>query len=109
MSLLRALEKIPAAPPHYWDAVLQFNTLRNALAHRLEPSDVEERIRQLCQLLKPSLPKVAAGDSEPTPAEQLKQVIHFLVGGFEVVAVWQQAVEVLITHRLQVGRADGAA
>ena len=97
VSLLRALEKIPAAPPHFWAALLELNILRNALAHRLEAQDVEARIQRLvetAQLPPPAAPQ----EVDASPREQLKRVLYYLVGGFEVVAVWQRAVEILMSH-----------
>ena len=44
VALLRALEKISAAPPNYWVALSELNALRNALAHNLEPNDIESRV-----------------------------------------------------------------
>ena len=102
VSLLRALEKISTVPPRFWDALLELNALRNALAHRLEFDDLEHRVNLFVT--------AAAGDEfiakVPLPhssRQALETTLHFLIGGFEVVAVWHASVEELIRERVRKG------
>lgn len=99
VALLRALEKISAAPPNYWAALSELNTLRNALAHNLEPSDLTSRVARF-------VGAVAEGSVEakiPKPyssREALERALFHLIGGLEVVAVWQAAVEELTREQI---------
>ena len=101
VSILRALEKIPAVPPEYWISLAELNSLRNALAHNLEPKDLTSRILRFIATVEASATKTAFVVPEPRDSpDALKAAIHFLVGGLGVVAVWQSAIEELIRHQI---------
>lgn len=108
VSLLRALEKIPAVPPDYWAALLELNSFRNALAHQLEHKDIEGRISRFVSAVR-----LAAADTQlPVPAnshEAVKTALHFLIGGLEVVSVWHASVEELLRARALESRNGAAA
>jgi hypothetical protein len=96
--LLRALEKIPVLPEEYWEALLELNALRNSLAHKLEPKDLESRISSFAARLADANPP--EGVPKPgTSREALEFGLYYLMGAFEVVAVWHAALEELIHHR----------
>jgi hypothetical protein len=95
VELLRALEKISSVPPHYWTALSELNALRNALAHKLEPSDLASRVARFVDAVAAS----PDGTKIPRPhgsREALESALLHLIGGLEVVAVWQAALEELI-------------
>lgn len=97
VSLLRALEKISSVPSHYWNALLELNALRNCLAHRLEPEDMEARVSRFVSIIAN-----ASSSKLPEPftsREALQAAIYYLMGGLEMVAAWEAAVEALIHHR----------
>jgi hypothetical protein len=107
VSLLRALEKISAVPSNYWNALLEFNTLRNQLAHRLEPKDIEA-----CTARFVSFVSLRSEHKFPEPhssREALQAALHYLIGGLEVVATWHAAVEALIHERATGESGNGAA
>jgi hypothetical protein len=94
VALLRALEKISAAPPNYWSALSELNALRNALAHNLEPNDLASRVARFVA----AVTEGQEGAKIPEPhssREALEKALLHLIGGLEVVAVWQAAVEEL--------------
>jgi hypothetical protein len=98
VSLLRALEKIPAVPPAYWSALLELNSLRNTLAHQLEHQDLGIRTARFVIAvgqvgLQRALPKP---DTSP---EALKAALHYIIGGLQAVAVWHSALETLLRAR----------
>lgn len=101
VSILRALEKLPALPPEYWAALSELNSLRNALAHNLEPKDLASRVLRFVASVEASAKNTAL--SVPVPRDSpdaLKAAFHFLVGGLGMLAVWQSAIEELIRHQL---------
>jgi hypothetical protein len=99
VSLLRALEKISAVPSHYWDALLELNSLRNGLAHKLEHKDLQSRIARFVGIVA-SNGKTGMKFPQPySSREALESALNFLVGGLEVVSVWHAAVEELIRQR----------
>lgn len=95
VALLRALEKISAAPPNYWIALSELNALRNALAHNLEPNDLASRVARFVAAVTEG-PKGAKISEPHGSREALEHALFHLIGGLEVVAVWQAAVEELI-------------
>ena len=99
VSVLRALEKIPAVPDRYWNALTELNSLRNALAHNLEPKDISMRAEKFVR----TLIQESELDSLPKPLgskEAVSTAIHYLWGGMSVVAVFQSALEELIRNRI---------
>lgn len=101
VSILRALEKLPALLPEYWTALGELNSLRNALAHNLEPKDLSSRLLRFVASVEASAKNTVL--SIPTPRdspEALKVAFHFLVGGMGMLAVWQSAIEELIRHQM---------
>jgi len=46
VALVRALAKVPL-PAWIWDALLELNALRNALAHNLDPQNISARVARL--------------------------------------------------------------
>ena len=99
VALLRALEKDSAVPPNYWTALSELNRLRNALAHNLEPQDLVSRVARFVAVVAED--STQAKFPEPhSSREALEKALFYLIGGLEVVAVWQAAVEELIRHRI---------
>lgn len=96
VSLLRALEKISAVPPSYWDALLELNSLRNSLAHQLEHKDIQGRIARFVGVVAGSNRADMTFPQPYSSREALESALYFLVGGLEVVSVWHSAVEELI-------------
>ncbi len=99
VALLRALEKISAVPPNYWTALSELNGLRNALAHNLEPQDLASRATRFVALVAEGSTQAKFPEPYSSP-EALETALFYLIGGLEVIAVWQTAVEELIRHRL---------
>jgi hypothetical protein len=96
--LLRALEKLPAVPSQFWDALLELNAIRNALAHRLELKNLEGKIDRFVDLV--GVYKVENPLPAPTSRrEALENAIAFLVGGFEVIATFHKNVDELLELR----------
>jgi len=98
VSLLRALEKISSVPQEYWDALIELNSLRNALAHQLEQKDIEAKISRFVGIVTNFRPEGSLPKSQ-SARESLESSLYFLIGGFEVVAVWHKAIEELIKQR----------
>lgn len=100
VALLRALEKVSAVPPSYWTALSELNSLRNALAHILEPQDLASRVAHFVAVIAEG--STQAKFPEPhSSREALEAALFYLIGGLEVVAVWQAAVEDLIRHHCE--------
>ncbi|MEW6688702.1 MAG: hypothetical protein AB1452_06365 [Pseudomonadota bacterium] len=95
VALLRALEKISSVPPNYWTALSELNALRNALAHKLEPNDLASRVARFVGAVaaNPDGTQIAGPH---TSREALESALLRLIGGLEVVAVWQVALEELV-------------
>ena len=104
VALLRALEKISAVPSNYWTALSELNSLRNALAHNLEPQDLASRVARFVAVIAEGSTEVKLPEPHSS-REALETALFLLIGGLEVVAVWQAAVEDLIRHRIA-GAAD---
>lgn len=108
VSLLRSLEKIPSVPDNYWAALTELNSLRNLLAHQLEHNDLESRIVHF--LATVDLPPDVKKSLQPEPLrKKLQAALHFLIGGFEVAAVWHEGVETLLRHRALESNGESAA
>jgi hypothetical protein len=96
VSLLRALERDPSVPPAYWEALGQLNTLRNALAHNLEPSDLAARVQNFVAIVA----SAGVTPSSPTDSrEALEAAILSLVISMNFVGTIQAVFEEAIRHR----------
>jgi hypothetical protein len=80
-------------PPSYWEVLSQFNSLRNALAHRLEAKDIEERVDRLYQrMVADDDPRDRPPDLPPE-VDHLGAVIAYLVHGMKFNAVVHESLE----------------
>jgi hypothetical protein len=99
IALARSLEKIPAIPETTWQALAELNSLRNALAHSLEPASLEERVGRFVTTARPG----ARPQGSDSSKEAVSGALHFLLGQLQVLDVFTESVEYLIAHRLQGG------
>lgn len=51
VNLLRSLEKLPLMEEKDWTVLTEINSLRNALAHKVEPGDLSARIEHLVKTI----------------------------------------------------------
>ena len=97
--LFRAIEKLPLMKEVDWEALSELNSLRNALAHRLEPEDISARTERL--VLKILGADGTKSFQHPLSSKQsLKHALCHLFGRLSVIAVFQSALEELIRHQL---------
>jgi hypothetical protein len=85
LSVVQAMVSVPV-PQEAWQGIAELNGLRNALAHKLQPNDVEERIERLYKLCLVGLEPLPTGYCKPaTVAGIAAECIHSLMGGLSVV------------------------
>jgi hypothetical protein len=100
VALIRALQKLPAVSNKLWVALTELNSLRNALAHNLEPHDLSARVERFVRCLgdEDSLLKLPG---PPSSKESLRAALSYLIGAMGVVSMFQEATEELIMYQLK--------
>ena len=85
LAVVQALVSVPV-PQEAWQGIAELNGLRNSLAHKLQPSDVQERVERLYKLCLVGLEPLPAGYSKPaTVAGMVVECVHSLMGALSVV------------------------
>lgn len=102
VALARSLEKISVVPAQIWDSLLRLNSLRNSLAHNLEPSNLTKQISDfvlncLNEECRRSL------RSPPDTKDAVLMALSYLLGQFQVIAAFSEALEYLIRKQLSEG------
>jgi len=77
LHIARALYPDDEVPAAVWEMVEALNTLRNRLAHHLEPSDLRSLLLKFTEIKPP--PKVASVD-DPIIIDRMGNIIAVLVG-----------------------------
>lgn len=95
-ALLRALDKLPSVHPKIWVAVTELNSLRNSLAHVLEPKDIAKRVEKFITALDIDEKLTVCQESY----KRLEYSLHYLIGNLSAAATFQGSLEALIQHRL---------
>jgi hypothetical protein len=99
LALVRALELTGGTTESHWAALHEFNSLRNVLAHRLAPRDLNDRVSRFVQILA----NANIGGSYPQPlhsCESLKRAIRSLFGVLSGVAILQAGVVAAMQLRM---------
>jgi len=98
--LIRSLEKMPLMKEKDWEILTELNSLRNALAHRIEPGDISARIERLVNMILG--PEGTKFLQHPLHSKQsLKSALAHLFGRLSVITVFQSALPELIRYQLQ--------
>lgn len=97
--LVRALQKIPVGPPSLWQSLSKLNTLRNALAHNLEPPRLSEKVSDFvsCSLGAERTAILTSHDDSPN---SVAIALCFLLGQLEALGVFAESVEYIIAKRV---------
>ncbi|WP_144007160.1 hypothetical protein [Pelomonas sp. KK5] len=84
--VVRALNFIPL-PEEAWQGMVELNALRNALAHKLQPKDVTERLERLYSLCVIGQEPLPADYKKPDQLAPLAaECIHSLMGALSIVS-----------------------
>lgn len=85
-SVVQALVSVPV-PQEAWQGIAELNGLRNALAHKLHPQDIEGRVERLYKLCLVGLEPLPPDYKKPTELAGLAtECIHSLMGALSVVS-----------------------
>ena len=85
--------------PNAWEALLHLNSTRNALAHNLQPKDIEAKVKRLTELCDfgddddSSLP--AEYEAPTEPALVVKECIYKLMGLLHVMKLFIEMLDLL--------------
>lgn len=84
-SVVQALVSVPV-PQEAWQGIAELNGLRNALAHKLRPQDIEGRLERLYKLCLVGLEPLPPDYKKPAELAGLAaECIHSLMGALSVV------------------------
>ena len=96
--LVRAVEVTGGVPDSAWLAIGRFNTLRNALAHRLEVADAESKVAAIVEAVSGAVPGLTFPRARGS-VSSLRRAIKALFGLLSGVAVLQAGVVAAVKHR----------
>lgn len=83
-----------------WEALAELNSLRNAMAHRIEPGDISARIERLVnRILGPD--GVKSLQQPLHTKESLRMALAGLFGRLSVITVFQSVLEELIRQQIK--------
>jgi hypothetical protein len=68
----QALQKLPTSAT-WWVAVVLLNKIRNALVHKLEPSEVEKQVQSLYEVCRPPSTMDVGDWQEPTTIPRIAE------------------------------------
>lgn len=85
LAVVQALVSVPV-PQEAWQGIAELNGLRNSLAHKLQPNDVQERVERLYKLCLVGMEPLPVGYNKPaTVAGMVTECVHSLMGALSVV------------------------
>ncbi len=98
--LFRALEKLPVMNETDWGVLNELNSLRNALAHNIEPANISVRTERLVLMILGTEGVKILGNPLSSK-ESLKQALCHFFGKLSAIAVFQFTIEEMIVHQLK--------
>ncbi len=98
--LFRSLEKMPLMKEKDWETLAELNSLRNAMAHRVEPGDISARIERLVKMILD--PEGIKSLQHPLDTkESLRVALSFLFGKMSTITVFQSILEEFIRYQIK--------
>ncbi|WP_152613289.1 hypothetical protein [Inquilinus limosus] len=89
--LVRGLIHVPI-PDEIWEMALKINSLRNSIAHNLEPKDISSQIKQLIATVKDKDGNLKWYDPK-SDAEGLRWVVSYVMGGLSIIDLVNKFIE----------------
>ena len=84
LHVTRSLVSVPI-PDEAWQALAMLNAIRNALAHRLQPQDIDKKVDALYQLCLIGLEPLPPEYVRPSlPARVVEECVYSLIGALTV-------------------------
>jgi hypothetical protein len=98
--LFRSLAKIHLMKEKDWAILTELNSLRNALAHRIEPEDISARIERLVKMILGR--EGTKSFQHPLHSKQsLRGALAHLFGRLSVITVFQSTLQELTRYQLK--------